>query len=50
MVLEKNGKIKWTEEVSNKVVLRRVDEERSILTTVLLKEANYIEQTLIINC
>ena len=43
-------KIKWTDRVSNEEVLRRVGEQRTLITTVLKRKANWIGHILRRNC
>ena len=47
MVLEKNGKkIKWSDRVTNVEVLRRVGEEKTILSVILRRKTNLIRHIL----
>jgi hypothetical protein len=41
-VLEKDGKISWTENVRNEEVLLRVKEQRNILHEIRKRKANWI--------
>jgi hypothetical protein len=50
VVLEKTGKISWTDRVRNEEVLQRVKEERNILHTIKRRKANWIGHILRTNC
>jgi hypothetical protein len=50
VLLEKDGKISWTDRVNNEAVLHRVKEERNILHTVRRRKANLIGHILHRNC
>ena len=49
MVLEKDGKISWTDRVRNEVLLR-VKEQRNILHEISKRKANWIGHSLCRNC
>jgi len=43
-------KIKWTDRVTNKEVLRRVGEERTIIKTIRQRQENWLGHVLRRNC
>jgi hypothetical protein len=50
VVLEKDGKISWTDHVRNEDVLLRVKEHRNILHEISKRKANWIGHILLGNC
>jgi hypothetical protein len=50
MVLEKDGKISWTDHVRNKYVLLKIKEQRNILHEIRKRKANWIGHILRRNC
>ena len=42
MVLEENGKIKWSEKVTNERVLGRIGERRTLINNILRRKANWV--------
>jgi hypothetical protein len=50
VVLEKNGKINWTDRVENKDVLHRGKEKRNSINTIKRRKANWIGHILRRNC
>jgi len=50
VVLEKDGKISWTNHVRNEAVLLRVKEQRNILHEISKRKANWIGHILRRNC
>jgi len=49
-VLEKDGKISWTDHVRNEDVLLRVKEQRNVLHEIRKRKANWIGYILRRNC
>ena len=49
-MLDKDGKISWSDRVTNEEVLYRVKEERNILRTIKTRKANWISHILRRNC
>ena len=49
MVLEKDGKVSWTDHVRNEEVLLRDKEQRNILHEIRKREANWIGDILVRN-
>ena len=50
VVLEKDGKISWTDHMRNEEVLLRVQEQRNILHEISKRKANWIGHILRRNC
>jgi len=50
VVLEKDGKISWTDHVRNEDVLLRVKEQRNVLHEIRKRKANWIGYILRRNC
>ena len=50
MVLEKDGKISWTDHVRNEEVLLTVNEQRDILHEIRKQKANWFVHILCRNC
>ena len=50
MVLEKDGKINWTDRVENKDLLHRGKEKRHSIYTIKWRKANWIGHILRRNC
>jgi hypothetical protein len=50
VVLEKDGKISWTENVRNEEVLLRVKEQRKIQHEIIKRKVNWIDRILRRNC
>ena len=50
VLLEKNWEIKWSEKVTNKQVLDRIGEKRTLLNNILRRKANWIGPILRRNC
>ena len=43
-------KIKWSEKVTNELVLERIGEKRTLLNNILRRKTNWIDHILRINC
>ena len=50
MVLEENGKIEWSEKVTNEQVLDRKGEKRTLLNNILHRKTNWIGHIQRRNC
>ena len=46
MVLEENGKKKWSEKVTNEQVLDGIGEKKALLNNILRRKVNWISQIL----